>query len=89
MTENKTEQLGFRVTADKAKLLEKLSNSTDRPRSWLLEQALDSYLEAQAWQIAHIEAGLTDADAGRVLPHDRIRDWLETWGSGTEGQPPE
>jgi len=89
MTEGKTEQLGFRVTADKAKLLEKLSHSTDRPKSWLLEQALDSYLEAQAWQIAHIEAGLADADAGRLLPHDRVRDWLETWGGDSEGQPPE
>lgn len=88
MAETKTIQLGFRVHPEKAGLLEELSISTDRPRSWLLEQALDSYLESQAWQIAHIEEGLADADAGRMVPHERIREWLVTWGSENEGESP-
>lgn len=88
MAETKTIQLGFRVHPEKAGLLEELSISTDRPRSWLLEQALDSYLESQAWQIAHIKEGLADADAGRMVPHERIREWLVTWGSEDEGESP-
>ncbi|MBE9558018.1 MAG: CopG family ribbon-helix-helix protein [Proteobacteria bacterium] len=88
MGETKTVQLGFRVHPEKAKLLGELSISTDRPRSWLLEQALDSYLETQAWQIAHIEEGLADADAGHMVSHERIREWLVTWGSENEGEPP-
>ncbi len=88
MTDTKTVQLGFRVRPEKAKLLEELSRSTDRPRSWLLEQALDSYLDSQAWQIAQIEEGVADADAGRVIPHERVREWLLTWGGDEEGEPP-
>ena len=54
----------------------------------LIDQALDAYLETQAWQVAHIEQGLADADAGRVVPHERVRDWLESWGREDEGEPP-
>jgi len=88
MADTKTVQIGFRVKPEKANLLEKLSISTQRPRSWLLEQALDSYLEAQAWQIAHIEKGLADAEAGHTVPHERVREWLMTWGSEEENAPP-
>ncbi len=88
MVDTRSVSLAFRVRPEKAKRLERLSASTDRPRSWLLEQALDLYLETQAWQIAHIEAGLADADAGRTISHERVRDWLLTWGSDEEGEAP-
>ncbi len=86
--EGKSVSLAFRVAPEKAKRLEALSASTDRARSWLLEQALDAYLDEQAWQVAQIEEGVADADAGRTIPHTRIREWLLTWGSDTEGEPP-
>ena len=88
MAQNKSVQLGFRVSAKKANLLEELSKSTDRPRSWLLEQALDRYLDTQAWQIAAIQEGIADADAGRIIPHERVRDWLKSWGTEDETGPP-
>ena len=87
-TDTKTVQVGFRVNPEKAKLLEELSTATQRPRSWLLEQALDNYLETQSWQIAHIKEGVADADAGDVIPHDDVREWLTTWGNKKEGEPP-
>jgi len=88
MADTKSVQLGFRVRPEKARLLAELSRATDRPRSWLLEQALDGFLDSQAWQIGHIEEGLADADAGRMIPHQRIRDWLMTWGDEDEREPP-
>ncbi len=87
--DTKSVSLTFRVHPEKAKRLEELSVSTDRPRSWLLEQALNLYLETQDWQIAHIEAaGLADADAGRMISHEQVRDWLLTWGCDNEGEVP-
>ncbi|MFZ5669497.1 MAG: antitoxin [Pseudomonadota bacterium] len=29
-----------------------------------------------------------DADAGRVIPHEEVAKWLETWGTPDEGPPP-
>ena len=84
----KTRAISLRIQTEKIRRLERLAEATDRPRSWHLEQALDAYLERQAWQIAHIEEGVADADAGRTVPHERIREWLQAWGSEDEPEPP-
>ncbi|MBW7835484.1 MAG: ribbon-helix-helix protein, CopG family [Sphingomonadales bacterium] len=80
--------LGFRVPPEKAAALEKLAAATDRPKSWLLEQALDAYLETNAWQVAHIEQGLADLKAGKAVPHDKVADWLKSWGGSAERKRP-
>jgi len=72
--------LSFRVGADKARRLDELAAATSRPKSWLLEQALDAYLEVQAWQVAHIERGLQELERGEGVPHAEIAAWLKTWG---------
>jgi predicted transcriptional regulator len=32
--------------------------------------------------------GEADADAGRVVPHDEVIEWLRTWGSADDRPPP-
>jgi predicted transcriptional regulator len=73
---------------EKAERLERLAEATDRPRSWHIEQALDAYLDDQAWQVGQIETGLAEMDAGRAVPHEKVADWLRTWGQGNERKRP-
>jgi predicted transcriptional regulator len=80
MTMAGTTSLSFRVSEEAAERLDALAEATDRPRSWLLEQALDSYLEVQAWQVEHIRQGLADLEAGRTVPHEEVAEWLKSWG---------
>lgn len=75
-----TTSLSFRVSEETAQRLDALAEATDRPRSWLLEQALDSYLEVQAWQVERIRQGLADLEAGRTVPHEEVAAWLKSWG---------
>ena len=89
MTARPTVTLAFRVPREKAAALEQLATSTERDKSWLLEQALDQYLLSQAWQIEAIEEGIADAEAGRMIPHDKMREWLLSWGKDGEIEPPE
>ena len=72
--------LSFRVDADKARRLDELATAAARPKSWLLEQALDAYLEVQAWQVAHTQQGLQELARGEGVPHGEIAAWLKTWG---------
>lgn len=80
--------LPFRIPPAKAAALDELAEATDRPRSWLLEQALDAYLEAQAWQVGHIRQGLAEIDRGEVVDHEAVADWLSTWGTPGERAAP-
>ena len=83
-----TQAISFRIASDKLDRLEQLASATDRPRSWHIEQALSAYLDMQAWQLEHIERGIDSIRQGRVVSHERVRDWLRTWGKDDEGKPP-
>ena len=77
-----------RVPADLKKRIDQLAEASDRSRSWLTADALRHYVEDQQWQLAEIDAGLQDADAGRVVPHEEVDRWLKSWGSKRKQRPP-
>jgi predicted transcriptional regulator len=53
-----------RVPDATAAKLDKLAEKLDRPRSFVAAQAIEDFVEREAWQLAEIEAGLADADRG-------------------------
>lgn len=53
-----------RVKDDVADKLDKLAEKMDRSRSYLTAQAIEDFIEREAWQLAEIEAGLAEADRG-------------------------
>jgi RHH-type transcriptional regulator, rel operon repressor / antitoxin RelB len=65
--------ISVRVDPEIEAKLAELARATDRPKSWHLEQALKSYLESQAWQVAHIKKAMESADSGDLIPHDEVR----------------
>lgn len=80
MSKSVTQAISFRIHAEKVDALERLAKATDRPRSWHIEQALDSYLDVQAWQIAEIEKSIAEMDAGEGIAHEKIKNELLNWG---------
>ena len=84
----RTVSMSFRIPAEKARKVDQLAKATERPRSWLLEQALDAYLETQAWQVDHIEKGLRELRRGEHALHEEVAQWLSSWGTDDEGKPP-
>jgi predicted transcriptional regulator len=73
--------LNDRVTA--------LAAALDRPKSWVIEQALQDYLAVQAWQLAAIDEGIRAADAGEMVAHEDVAAWVNSWGQPDELPPPE
>lgn len=60
-------------TATKERI-DSLASSLRRSRNFILAEAVEQYLELHARQIAHIEEGLDDLEAGRVHSHEEIQD---------------
>jgi predicted transcriptional regulator len=52
--------------------LDALAARSDQSRSALVNLALEQWLAAQTWQMAEIEAGIADADAGRFVSDEEI-----------------
>lgn len=68
--------------------LVKLSKATARSQSQLALDAIQSYLEVVDWQMQAIEKGIADANAGRLVSHDKVERWLASWGTKDESEPP-
>jgi len=56
--------LTLRLNLDTKDKLDKLASATHRSKSFLAAEAINRYLEIEAWQISEIEQALVEADAG-------------------------
>jgi RHH-type rel operon transcriptional repressor/antitoxin RelB len=64
--------VSFRTDSKKVKALDALASMQDRDRSYLLNQAVDSYLDLQLYHIELIEKGIRQADAGELVDHSDV-----------------
>jgi predicted transcriptional regulator len=73
-----TKVTSVRLDDEMANKLDRLAASLDRPRTWLIEQAIASYVEEQSWQVAAISEALDDYRSGNaaVTPHEQVMDRL-------------
>jgi RHH-type rel operon transcriptional repressor/antitoxin RelB len=69
--------------------LDELAETTRRSRTELAEEALQQYLEIQRWQIEGIRDAIDEAEGGAPgVPHERVAEWLDSWGTDQELPPP-
>lgn len=59
------ETISFRLETGKKEKLDAIATALDRDRSYLLNEAIDAYIEVHRWQIEHIREGIRQADAGK------------------------
>lgn len=38
----------------------------------------------EEWALAEIQAGLAEAEAGQMVPHEKVVEWLRSWGTEHE-----
>jgi predicted transcriptional regulator len=61
--------VSFRADSRKVEALDQLASVYDRDRSYLLNEAVDNYLDLQQYHIELIEKGIRQADAGELVDH--------------------
>ena len=86
---SETTLISIRVPVATAKKLATLSTATKRSKSFLGAEAVEQYLAEQEWQIKHIKAGLKSADAGLLVDHSQVTEWMNSWGTQEEKDAPQ
>lgn len=78
------------VRLDKATRLrlERLARATSRTKAFIAQEAIRDYVALNEWQIDAVEHGLADAEAGRLVEHEVVSSWLQSWGSKREKRRP-
>ncbi|HMD47472.1 MAG TPA: hypothetical protein VKG79_00175 [Bryobacteraceae bacterium] len=57
--------ISFRLETQRKEALDTIATAMDRDRSYILNEAIDAYIEVHQWQIEHIQKGLRQANAGK------------------------
>lgn len=73
--------ISLRIEEDKIEKLDQLAEVTQRDRSFLINEAIENYLEVQKWQVDHIKAALQQADDGDFASRADIESVLKKWQS--------
>jgi predicted transcriptional regulator len=63
----------FRLDDEKVQILDQLAESMDRDRSYLLNEAVNDFIELQQWQLEAIDRAIADADAGKFASDDEVQ----------------
>lgn len=83
-----SETLSIRLDAETKKRLDALSIRAKRSKSFLAAEAIAAYVESEEWQLEEIQAGLNDLDAGQGIGHEKVAQWLKSWGKPGETKAP-
>lgn len=86
---SKIAPVSVRLDAELNDRLTAIAAALDRPKSWVIEQAVADFVGLQEWQLAAIEEGICDADAGKVVAHEDVVAWVRSWGQPDELPMPE
>jgi predicted transcriptional regulator len=80
----KTAPVSVRLDPALNERLAAIAEDLDRPKSWVIEQAVREFVAAREAQLAAIDAGIEEADSGRVIPHEEVAAWVHSWDQADE-----
>jgi predicted transcriptional regulator len=71
--------ISFRIAPEKVVQLDKIAKAMDRDRSYLLNEAVQTYLSEQQRYIAMVEEGLEDMRSGRYFTDEEVGRMVDEW----------
>ena len=60
--------------------LDTLAKTQDRPRSYLINQALKQYVEHEEWICQEVKAGLNEVERGEIATDSEVKAAFKNWG---------
>jgi RHH-type transcriptional regulator, rel operon repressor / antitoxin RelB len=70
--------------------LEALAAAAKRSKSYLLEEALQRFVDREAWMLAKADAAFKEAEeSGEWISQEAMEKWLMSWGTDNVLRPPE
>lgn len=79
VNEKQVVSITFKTEQQKREALDQIAQDLDRDRSYILNEAINNYLELYHWQVRQIEKGIEAAEAGNFATEDEIQAAIAKW----------
>lgn len=80
-----------RMTEEMQQRLDHLAEADQRSRSWEINTAVKEYVERREQELrmlAETRDAMREVDEGKLVDGDKVMNWLESWGSDNDQEPP-
>ena len=71
--------ISFKIDERKKERIDHLATLQDRNRSYLINEALDRYLDIMEWQLDHITEAVKQADQGVFASEEEVQAAFAKW----------
>ena len=82
--EKKESPIPFIPKPDIREELDRLAKTKDRPRTYLINEAVERYLADEQAFTESVMEGLRQAEAGQFVEHSKVEAWVRSWGEKEE-----
>lgn len=62
-----------RLEEETLERVSQMAEAMDRPRAWLMAEAIKQFVEREEWFIREVERGIQAADEGRLVDHADVK----------------
>lgn len=70
--------MSLRLSKETSDHLEKVAEAMGRSKSYVAAEAIQTFCDAQSWQLQAIEKGIDDADSGHLFDHQSVKSaWVK------------
>ena len=76
-----TRVLTAHVPLPLAEKVDRLAARLERPRGWIVKQALSAWIDQEEERHRLTLEALADVDAGRVIEHQAVQAWADSLGT--------
>jgi predicted transcriptional regulator len=77
--EKRAVSITFKTESQKRQFLDEIAAEMDRDRSYILNEAINNYLELHRWQVKQLEKGVAVAEAGDFSTEEEIQAAIAKW----------
>ena len=69
-----------RIDDDMLGRIDCLANTLSRSRSWVINQAIERFLDYEEWFVQEVKDGLKEAERGEIATDDEVTARFRKWG---------
>ena len=76
--QEKTRVITAHVPLPLAKKIDKMAEQMERPRGWIVKQALRDWIAMEEWKHQGTLDSIADAEAGNIFSQKEIEAWVDS-----------
>ena len=69
-----------RIEENMLERIDTLASTLNRPRSWVIKQAIENFIEYEEWFVKEVNAGIKEVEQNKIAADKEVKEVFGKWG---------